>query len=98
MGDFRYGKVSASVDYAEFYISWTDWTDPVYDDPDFTGEAIYEHDFNVYSTSVYEYRTSYTTLPDGYDDCPTAGVSDTGYMGFGFGSFDASKIAPFANY
>ncbi len=95
MGDFYFGKNSASVDYAEFYISWTD---PVYDDPDFTGEPIYEHDFNVYNTSVHEYCTSYTTLPDGHDDCPTAGVSDPDYMGFGFGSFNASTIAPLADY
>jgi len=95
MGDFYYGKSSTNVDYAEFYISWTD---PVYDDPDFTGEPIYEHDFNVYDTSIYESCTSYSTLPDWYDDCPTAGFSDTGYIGFGYGSFNASAIAPLADY
>ena len=60
---------------------------------DFSGEPIYEHYFNV-SLPVYESCLSVSDLPDAYDVCPTAGVSDPGYMGFGFGSGSAGRIEP----
>jgi hypothetical protein len=51
-----------------------------------------EIDFNVWSVGwrrhVYGPCYSTTNLPAGYDDCPTAGVSEDGaYRGYGFGSY-----------
>ena len=74
---------------------------PVYDDSGFSYAPIYEHDFNVFEgnsdyddTPKYSSCLSVSDLPNAYDDCPTAGVSDEGYMGFGFGSWSADEIKP----
>jgi len=48
----------------------------------------------MFFLSVCESCLSVSDLPDAYDDCPTAGVSDPGYMGFGFGSGSADRIEP----
>jgi hypothetical protein len=53
----------------------------------------YEHDFRVRKT-FFSSCTSWTDLPNGYDDCPTAGVLETNpnYYAFSFGSFHAKNI------
>lgn len=59
-----------------------------------------EVDFNAWpsrSRGVRLYGTCYssTNLPAGYDDCPTAGVSEsTAAYGFGFGSYEGRRILP----
>ncbi len=85
-----------------YYTGYTDiqdiasfdmiWTNPIYDDPEFDGDDIYEHDFNVFTDGVYGACDSWSDLPRAYDDCPTAGLDEDYGIAFGFGSFDASEI------
>ena len=51
----------------------------------------YEHDLNIYP-NYFSSCSSWTTLPDGYDDCSTAGIADGTFHAFSFGSYDAKKI------
>ena len=52
----------------------------------------YEHDLSA-SPSYITSCTTITNLPSGYDDCPTAGVLESGSQWvFSFGSYDAKKI------
>ena len=51
----------------------------------------YEHDLNIYPT-YFSSCTSWTTLPEGYDDCSTAGILDGTYHAFSFGTYDAKEI------
>ncbi|MEX2964421.1 hypothetical protein [Microbulbifer sp. TYP-18] len=53
----------------------------------------YEHDLNVRDKNFFTSTCiTATNLPDGYDDCPTAGILDPNGPVFSFGSFDAKKI------
>ena len=97
-GALHYGNDYADTDFASFDLMWTN---PVYDDAGFSDAPIYEHDFNVFEdNSDYDDTPkcssclSVSDLPNAYDDCPTAGVLDEGYMGFGFGSWSADEIEP----
>jgi hypothetical protein len=56
------------------------------------GTPGYEHDLYVEDSNYFPYCSSVTNLPVGYDDCPTAGVSEPNGMVFSFGSFDATQI------
>lgn len=60
----------------------------------------FEMDFNVYTKYLYSGCTATTSLPNGYDDCPTAGVSENNnsYIGFGFGTFVAKNIRDHYQY
>lgn len=72
--------------YAQTYLEW--------DHPGAfeSGHPGYEQDIDLNPNYVSECMAT-TTLPDGYDDCPTAGVSDPpDEWGFGFGSLHAQKI------
>lgn len=80
-GDLLYDGES----YFDAYMLWDDptWT---------TSEPGYEHDLKI-TKGYFADCTSWTSLPDGYDDCPTSGVRDpAGKEIFGFGSFDANRI------
>lgn len=70
--------------------SWFKWSDP----PVWEGESPgYEHDLNVQDPNFFTSTcTSYSTLPDSYDDCPTAGFLDLDGPVFSFGTFDATRI------
>lgn len=74
--------------YADSWFSWVNpgnWT--------FT-YAGYESDISLDET-YFDSCTSWTDLPDPYDDCPTAGVDDpAGKKNFGIGSFAAESIQP----
>jgi hypothetical protein len=63
-----------------------------------TADPGYEHDF----ATNYNYFTSCTTwtdLPYGYDDCPTAGVDETGNLWvFSYGSFHAQYTVQNTSY
>jgi len=64
-----------------------------------TDYAGYEHDL-VIETKLFTRCTSYTDLPRGYDDCPTAGwdeESDHEWV-FTFGSFELDAIADYQYY
>lgn len=63
-----------------------------------SGQPGYEHDLSLNET-YFNSCTSYSGLPNGYDDCPTAGVADpAGTKIFSFGSFDADQIQANASY
>lgn len=63
-----------------------------------TSQPGYEHDLSV-NDSYFNSCTSFTSLPNGYDDCPTAGFGDPpGKKVFSFGSFDAERIQPNTSY
>lgn len=57
----------------------------------------YEHDLWVHNNRYFTSTcTTMTNLPDSYDDCPTAGISDANGPVFSFGTYNANKIS--ANY
>ena len=58
-----------------------------------TADPGYEHDLLLWP-DYFTACTSWTTLPDGYDDCPTAGILDFDMWAFSFGSYAAKKIQP----
>lgn len=72
--------------FADSYLLWS------YTGPWSVNDPGYEHDLairNHYFTDC----TSWTNLPNGYDDCPTAGVSEPSDLWtFSFGSFHAKNI------
>lgn len=43
-------------------------------------------------SDFYESCTSWTNMPNGYSDCPTAGVSDGSIISMGVGSYTAEII------
>lgn len=53
----------------------------------------YEHDF-LTSPKYFTYCKTSSNLPNKYDDCPTAGVSESSseYWAFSFGSYHAKNI------
>lgn len=53
----------------------------------------YEHDIKI-ERGFYQSCTSTTTLPSGYDDCRTAGVSEpnANILAYGFGSYYSKSI------
>lgn len=54
----------------------------------------YEHDLWVHDPLFFPSTcVSYTNLPSGYNDCPTAGVLDPSGPVFSFGSFDADSVS-----
>lgn len=57
----------------------------------------YEHDLNIYPT-YYSSCSSWTNLPDSYDDCSTAGIQDGTYHAFSFGTYDAKEIDTYRWY
>lgn len=84
-GDFYYNGVA----YLDSYIRWQSpgpWS---------ISKPAYEHDLNVHSLGYFPGTcTTFTNLPSGYDDCPTAGRMDpAGTKVFSFGSFAAKSIA-----
>jgi hypothetical protein len=79
--------------FAESYLCWGrpgGWS---------VSDPGYEHDLRVRRT-FFSSCTSWTTLPDGYNDCPTAGTlePDPNYYIFSFGSFHARRIQANINY
>jgi hypothetical protein len=80
-GDFLYD----GEDYADSYMTWNDpgWS---VDDPG------YEHDLRV-DVDYFGHCSTWTNLPDPYDDCPTAGVFDpSGDIILSFGFFHSDGI------
>ena len=78
--------------YAESYLLWNNpggWSKKgKKSDPG------YEHDLAL-NPDYFHACTTWTNLPSGYDDCPTAGVLEPGdFWAFSFGSFHAKKIKP----
>jgi len=72
--------------YADSWLLWDALGPWQHNDPG------YEHDL---AAKKYYFKgcTSWTNLPAGYDDCPTAGVSENGDMwSFTFGTFHAKRI------
>ncbi len=77
--------------FADSCMKWSNPGDP---GPWSVSNPGYEHDLILLDTYVDD-CTTWTNLPDGYDDCPTAGIQDTPpYTAFSFGSFDAEQIQP----
>jgi hypothetical protein len=68
------------------------WSNPTYAEPG------YEHDLFVDEELFFTACSSVTNLPDGYDDCPTAGVFDPNGPVFSFGSYDATQIQAYEYY
>jgi len=72
--------------YADSYLRWGapgGWS---------VSDPGYEHDFSARS-HYFTSCTSWTNLPYGYDDCPTAGVSEPSNLWtFSFGSFHVTHI------
>lgn len=63
-----------------------------------SSEPGYEHDLQLNDT-YFNSCTSFSGLPNGYDDCPTAGAADpAGTKIFSFGSFDADRIQANTSY
>ncbi len=67
--------------YANSYFAWTSsggWV---------TEQGGYEHSLKL-QDYYFNSCTAYTNLPNGYDDCPTAGIDDpAGHKIYSFGSF-----------
>ncbi len=73
--------------YAAAYMKWNS------QGPWVSNEPGYEHDLKVHEINYFTSScTTFTNLPDGYDDCPTAGCCDQNGIVFSFGSFDAELI------
>ncbi len=53
----------------------------------------YEHDFAM-RPNYLSSCTSWTTLPNGYDDCPTASAEGGEFWAFAFGSYYGRDIVP----
>lgn len=75
----------------EYYAdSFFGWTEPEW----MYTYAGFEMDLSL-DEFYFDSCTSWTDLPDPYDDCPTAGYSDPeGKKNFGIGSFAAESILP----
>ena len=72
--------------YADSYLVW--------DNPGpWEGTRAYEHDLGVRS-HYFEECSTWTDLPNSYDDCPTAGHSEGEYRVFSFGTYDADEVRP----
>lgn len=80
-GDFYHNGYS----YMSSCMLWLENGPFLNDDPG------YEHDLNIYPT-FYSSCSTWSNLPDWYDDCSTAGIADGTYHAFSFGSYDAKKI------
>ena len=73
--------------YMDSYLLWNNTGPWSVDKPG------YEHDLHVQDPLFFTSTcTTWTNLPDSYDDCPTAGVLDPSGPVFSFGTFDAKKI------
>jgi hypothetical protein len=87
-GDLRYDGYF----FADSYFLWDypgQWA---------TSDPGYEHDLGIRSY-YFEDCTSWTNLPNGYNDCPTAGVSEPSDLWtFSFGSFHARNIGAWTWY
>jgi hypothetical protein len=72
--------------YADSYLKWNypgGWS---------VSDPGYEHDFAT-SKNYFNKCTSWTNLPYGYNDCPTAGVSEpSSYWTFSFGSYHIKNV------
>lgn len=78
--------------FAESVMTW--WSPG----PWSTSQPGYEHDLKTNDT-YFASCTSYSGLPNGYDDCPTAGTGDpAGKRIFSFGAFDADRIEANVSY
>ena len=86
----EYYPNSGSLYYDGFYYASSDivWSDgwPWYSE--YNG---YEHDFAI-RPNYLSSCTSWTTLPNGYDDCPTASAEGGGFWAFAFGSYYGRDI------
>lgn len=90
-GDMYYD----GLEFTDYYIGWNDVQGP-------SDDWTYEHDLAVYEDSTGWYAsgcTSWSNLPEAYDDCPTAGVSESeGVIVLSFGSFAGEKIPDYSSY
>jgi hypothetical protein len=95
-GDLSYNGYT----YADSYMNWGSSPGPFWEWAFgyYYGEG-YEHDFKA-SRFYFTSCTSSTNLPYGYDDCPTAGQSETeaDYWVFSFGSYHGTYIQPNTTY
>ncbi len=72
--------------FADSYLLWGSLG------PWATNDPGYEQDFAIRS-HYFEDCSSWTNLPSGYDDCPTAGVSEESDLwSFSFGSFHSKQL------
>jgi hypothetical protein len=77
--------------YAESYMRWSS------SGPWGTADPGYEHDVGA-SADYFNSCTSYTNLPHGYNDCPTAHYDSDNFWAFGFGSWRSLEIHPQVTY
>ncbi len=81
--------------YADAYLWW------LAPGPWSVEEPGYEHDLAIFSRDFFGRScVTWTSLPDAYDDCPTAGVLEDNpslYV-FSFGTFSARSIRPNVTY
>lgn len=83
-GDLRYDGAT----YAGSYLRWNNPGGWSVSDPG------YEHDLKALKY-YFVGCTTWTDLPYGYDDCPTAGIRDPEpYWIFSFGSFHIANVRP----
>lgn len=90
------GDLFQTLNYADSYFNWLNvggWVGKNGSIPGFELDYAVE---NVY----YTLCTSYTNLPQGYDDCVTAGFDedDPNEISFGVGSYDARQIQAGTGY
>jgi hypothetical protein len=90
------GDIYQATGYADSYFKWLNIGGWVGKNGSIPG---FELDYAV-DSSYYSYCTSYTTLPQGYDDCETAGIeeNDPDTVAFGVGSYDARQISAGTDY
>lgn len=75
--------------YLDSYFAWESAPGPFS-----VSDPGYEHDLWVHNNQFFNSTcTSFTNMPDGYDDCPTAGVADPNGPVFSFGTFDATALS-----
>lgn len=90
-GDLYYDGYS----YSDSMVNWGSSPGPW-----ITNEGGYEHDFQA-EVTYFSACTSYSTLPNAYDDCPTAGAleDDPNNPVFSFGSYQLRNyVQPNTNY
>lgn len=77
-------------DGAYYMDSYFRWNSP---GPWNTSNPGYEHDLWVHEPSFFTSTcTTWSNMPDFYDDCPTAGVLDPNGPVFSFGTYSADEL------
>jgi len=80
--------------YLDSYFAWGATPGPFS-----VSDPGYEHDLWVHNNQFFNSTcTAFTNMPDGYDDCPTAGVGDPNGPVFSFGTFDATALSGSSAY